>query len=141
VLGGAKGNMIGSMIASQFSQAQNWPLGSAMAVLMIAAVLVALVAGALVVWVIPWITRAMEPISQRVRRSIHERNRAVERSTVPARVSRFESIKVLFAAWSVLVLAFMFIPILLVFRHSFNVFRDLGRSDEHEMVGRTLRWR
>ena len=27
VLGGAKGNMIGSMIASQFSQAQNWPLG------------------------------------------------------------------------------------------------------------------
>ncbi|MFZ9675605.1 MAG: ABC transporter permease, partial [Ilumatobacteraceae bacterium] len=25
VLGGAKGNMIGSMIASQFSQAQNWP--------------------------------------------------------------------------------------------------------------------
>ncbi len=31
VLGGAKGNMIGAMIASQFNQAQNWPLGSAMA--------------------------------------------------------------------------------------------------------------
>ena len=120
VLGGAKGNMIGSMIASQFSQAQNWPLGSAMAVLMIAAVLVALVAGALVVWVVPWITRAMEPISQRIRRAIHERNRAVERTSAPARVRRFELVKVLFAVWAVLVLAFMFIPILLVFRHSFN---------------------
>ncbi|NBR77048.1 MAG: ABC transporter permease [Actinobacteria bacterium] len=43
VLGGAKGNMIGAMIASQFSGAQNWPLGSAMAVLMIAAVLLTLV--------------------------------------------------------------------------------------------------
>ena len=37
VLGGAKGNMIGAMIASQFSGAQNWPLGSAMAILMIGA--------------------------------------------------------------------------------------------------------
>ena len=46
VLGGAKGNMIGSMIASQFSGAQNWPLGSAMAILMIGAVLLSMVVGA-----------------------------------------------------------------------------------------------
>ncbi|MFM7493160.1 MAG: ABC transporter permease, partial [Acidimicrobiaceae bacterium] len=46
VLGGAKGNMIGAMIASQFSGAQNWPLGSAMAILMIGAVLLTLIVGA-----------------------------------------------------------------------------------------------
>ena len=42
VLGGAKGNMIGAMIDSQFKGAQNWPLGSAIAVLMIGAVLLVL---------------------------------------------------------------------------------------------------
>lgn len=34
VLGGAKGNMLGQLIASQFLSAQNWPLGAAMAVLL-----------------------------------------------------------------------------------------------------------
>ncbi len=34
VLGGAKGNMIGQVVASQFQTAQNWALGSAMAVLL-----------------------------------------------------------------------------------------------------------
>lgn len=119
VLGGAKGNMIGSMIASQFSQAQNWPLGSAMAVLMIGAVLVALVAGALIVWIIPWITRALEPMTQSVRRSIHER-REKDSSQTPGRMPKFELIRVVLAIWTTLVMLFMFIPILLVFRHSFN---------------------
>jgi len=35
VLGGAKGNMIGQLVASQFQTAQNWALGSAMAVVLI----------------------------------------------------------------------------------------------------------
>jgi spermidine/putrescine transport system permease protein len=42
ILGGAKGNMIGATIESQFRLAQNWPLGSAMAVIMILAVLLVL---------------------------------------------------------------------------------------------------
>ena len=50
VLGGAKGNMIGALIDSQFKGAQNWPLGSAIAVLMIGAVLAVLAIGALVVF-------------------------------------------------------------------------------------------
>ena len=45
---------------------------------------------------------------------------ATERSAEPGRVRRFELIKVLFAVWSTLVLVFMFVPILLVVRHSFN---------------------
>ncbi|NAZ83068.1 ABC transporter permease subunit [Kineococcus sp. R8] len=36
VLGGAKGNMVGQLVASQFQTAQNWALGSAMAVLLVA---------------------------------------------------------------------------------------------------------
>lgn len=35
VLGGAKGNMVGQLVASQFQTAQNWALGSAMAVQLI----------------------------------------------------------------------------------------------------------
>lgn len=35
VLGGAKGNMVGQMIAGQFQQGQNWALGSAMSVTLI----------------------------------------------------------------------------------------------------------
>ena len=41
VLGGAKGNMVGALVASQFSVAQNWALGSAMAVILIFMILVA----------------------------------------------------------------------------------------------------
>ena len=120
VLGGAKGNMIGSMIASQFSQAQNWPLGSAMAILMIGAVLVALVTGAAVVWLFPWLIRALQPLTQSVRRSMHQRTIAKVRRVAPSRVRLMDGMKWLMAIWVTLVMLFMFIPILLVFRHSFN---------------------
>ena len=120
VLGGAKGNMIGSMIASQFSQAQNWPLGSAMAILMIGAVLVALVVGAAIVWLVPWLIRALLPLTQSVRRSMHERTMANVRRIAPGRARLMDGMKWLMAAWVTLVMLFMFIPILLVFRHSFN---------------------
>lgn len=39
VLGGASGSMVGQMVASQFREAQNWALGSAMAVLLMVAIL------------------------------------------------------------------------------------------------------
>jgi spermidine/putrescine transport system permease protein len=39
VLGGAKGNMVGRMVADQFLVAQNWALGSAMAVVLICMIL------------------------------------------------------------------------------------------------------
>jgi spermidine/putrescine transport system permease protein len=40
ILGGARGLMAGSLVASQFLEAQNWALGSAMALVLIAMVLV-----------------------------------------------------------------------------------------------------
>jgi spermidine/putrescine transport system permease protein len=59
VLGGAKGNMVGQLVASQFQTAQNWALGSAMAVLLV--VLIAatvLVAAALALLVRTLVRRA-----------------------------------------------------------------------------------
>lgn len=38
VLGGARGNMLGQLIASQFLSGQNWPLGSAMAVILMSTI-------------------------------------------------------------------------------------------------------
>lgn len=43
VLGGAKGNMVGQMIAGQFQQGQNWALGSAMSVTLILTTLLSVV--------------------------------------------------------------------------------------------------
>ena len=120
VLGGAKGNMIGAMIASQFSGAQNWPLGSAMAVLMIVAVLVTLVVGAAVVWVVPRLVGLLAPLAGRIRRGVHARALATADSPRVRRVWPIEPLKLLLAAWTTLVVIFLFTPIVLVFVHSFN---------------------
>jgi spermidine/putrescine transport system permease protein len=56
VLGGAKGNMVGQLVASQVQTAQNWALGSAMAVMLIIIILasVALIAGLLWLAALPF---------------------------------------------------------------------------------------
>ena len=57
LLGGTSGNMIGAMIDGEFHVAQNWPLGSAMAVMMIGAVLLVLLVGLVVVFSAQWALR------------------------------------------------------------------------------------
>jgi spermidine/putrescine transport system permease protein len=57
LLGGTSGSMVGAMIDSQFHVAQNWPLGSAMAVMMIGAVLLVLGIGCILVFGAQWILR------------------------------------------------------------------------------------
>ncbi len=52
VLGGAKGNMVGQLVASQFQAAQNWALGSAMAVLLILVITLTIAVGAAIIWLI-----------------------------------------------------------------------------------------
>jgi ABC-type spermidine/putrescine transport system permease subunit I len=49
--------MIGAMVDSQFHVAQNWPLGSAMAVMMIGAVLLVLAVGSVLVVGVQWLLR------------------------------------------------------------------------------------
>jgi spermidine/putrescine transport system permease protein len=48
VLGGAEGNMVGALVASQFNTAQNWALGSAMAVILILMILTSVAVFALI---------------------------------------------------------------------------------------------
>ena len=127
VLGGAKGNMIGAMIASQFSSAQNWPLGAAMAVLMIAAVLLTLVVGAAIVWLVPWLIAVFEPLIQQWRRSraANEAKAAAAAAAAGVEPSRRWSfadgaLHRTLGVWTTLVLIFLFIPVGLVFLHSFN---------------------
>ena len=119
VLGGAKGNMIGALVASQFSGAQNWPLGSAMAVLMIVFVLAALAVGAAIVWLVPRVSALFVPVVERVRRANHARAMAGGARGPRTNLS-VEPLKLALAAWTVLVLVFLFVPIILVFVHSFN---------------------
>lgn len=52
VLGGAKGNMAGQLVAGQFQTAQNWALGSAMAVLLMLLTMVAIGAAAFIIWLV-----------------------------------------------------------------------------------------
>jgi spermidine/putrescine transport system permease protein len=120
VLGGAKGNMIGAMIASQFTSAQNWPLGSAMAVMMILAVLLTLGLGVLLVWLLRKLNALLSPRLQGMRRALYER-RMRAASNVDRKPRRsIDWVKPVFGFWTILVLVFMFVPILLVILHSFN---------------------
>jgi spermidine/putrescine transport system permease protein len=52
VLGGAKGNMVGQLVASQFQTAQNWALGSAMAVLLMLVIMVTIGVAAALIWLV-----------------------------------------------------------------------------------------
>ena len=58
VLGGAQGNMIGQLVASQFGTAQNWALGSAMAVLLILVIMATIGVAALILWLVSYPFRA-----------------------------------------------------------------------------------
>ncbi|WP_137844079.1 ABC transporter permease [Microbacterium sp. 2FI] len=52
VLGGARGNMVGQLVASQFQTAQNWALGSAMAVLLMLVITLTIGIAAVVIWLV-----------------------------------------------------------------------------------------
>ncbi|MFT4219108.1 MAG: ABC transporter permease [Microbacterium sp.] len=52
VLGGAKGNMVGQLVAAQFQTAQNWALGSAMAITLILIIVASAAAIGLLLWLV-----------------------------------------------------------------------------------------
>ena len=52
VLGGAQGNMVGQLVASQFQAALNWALGSAMAVLLIIVIVASAAGMGLIAWLV-----------------------------------------------------------------------------------------
>lgn len=62
VLGGARGNMIGQLVASQFQTAQNWALGSAMAVILMLVIALTIGVAALILWLVSLPFRARQRI-------------------------------------------------------------------------------
>lgn len=52
VLGGAKGNMVGQLVASQFQTAQNWALGSAMAVVLMLVITLTIAVAGFILWLV-----------------------------------------------------------------------------------------
>ena len=120
VLGGAKGNMIGAMVASQFSGSQNWSAGSAMAVLMIAAVLLTLAVGAGLFVLVRLIARKSSGLFDGVRRTLHDRRMQSAISATGAQRQRGDWFQPFAAVWTLLVLLFMFTPIVLIILFSFN---------------------
>jgi spermidine/putrescine transport system permease protein len=62
VLGGAKGNMAGALVASQFQAAQNQSLGSAMAVVLIAMIMLSIGVVAVVALFVRWAVRRIRGI-------------------------------------------------------------------------------
>jgi spermidine/putrescine transport system permease protein len=111
ILGGVDGLMVGALIDSQFKGAQNWPQGSAMAVLMIVMVLLTLAVLAALAMVIRFLARRAKPLVDGIK----------ARTRRPARPPRFpELLSPLLAVWTGLVLLFLFLPILLVIRATFN---------------------
>lgn len=62
VLGGAKGTMVGTMIASQFNEASNWALGSAMAVTLIVFIFGVLAAVGIITVVIRLLVKRMRRV-------------------------------------------------------------------------------
>jgi spermidine/putrescine transport system permease protein len=63
VLGGAKGNMAGAMVASQFSTAQNWALGAAQAVILIVMIMGTVAVFGVVALVLRTVARARRKIT------------------------------------------------------------------------------
>jgi spermidine/putrescine transport system permease protein len=59
LLGGARGLMVGNLVATQFEEAQNWALGSAMAIVLILLVLATIAIVAVVGLGIRWIARRL----------------------------------------------------------------------------------
>ncbi|MGB8860714.1 MAG: ABC transporter permease subunit [Ilumatobacteraceae bacterium] len=120
VLGGAKGNMIGAMIASQFSGSQDWASGAAMAVVMILAVLVTLALGAGLFYLVRWLIHASSGLFDGMRRNQWQRRLRESEQATGERRWAFDWFRPAGAVWTGLVLLFMFIPIVLVIIHSFN---------------------
>ncbi len=111
ILGKGKILMVGALVDSKFRGAQNWPQGSAMAVAMILMVLGSLIVFALLLWLLKRGLRQLRPVLYAYRR---RPRRAARSSSLP------QLLKPAFGVWATLVLVFLFIPILLVVRHSFN---------------------
>jgi spermidine/putrescine transport system permease protein len=139
LLGGAKGNMPGNLVASQFTQAQNPPLGAAVAVILVIGILGALGLGFLAGWAIGRLNRVDRRMgsilaailllavgtfalggSLKAVLTVLVAGALIGGATVAySRVPERLGLAGLWA-WSALVIVFLFLPLVFVVAHSFN---------------------
>jgi len=144
LLGGAKGNMPGNLVAAQFTQSQNPPLGAAVAVILVIGILGALGLGFLAGWAIGRLNKIDRRLGSIVAAvlllavgtfalggslkatvivlvaGVLIGGAIVLYSRVPERVGLAG-----LCVWSALVLVFLFLPLVFVVAHSFNDNRSL----------------
>jgi ABC-type spermidine/putrescine transport system permease subunit II len=73
-----------------------------------------------IVFVVPRVFGLLAPVGESIRRASHRRRVARALAGTTRKSIAIDLNRLVMAAWAVLVLLFMFIPIGLVFRHSFN---------------------
>ncbi|MFT4042275.1 MAG: ABC transporter permease subunit [Gordonia sp. (in: high G+C Gram-positive bacteria)] len=126
VLGGAKGTMAGQMIAAQFESAQNWALGSAMTVSLMAMVLVCVVIAGVVLKVA---AKLLDTRVFGVRVSAPDAAAPgigpLPALTMKPQRSLRDWYTIIIKAWAVVVYLFLFLPILVIVAYSFNTGRVL----------------
>jgi ABC-type spermidine/putrescine transport system permease subunit I len=144
LLGGAKGNMPGNLVASQFTQSQNPPLGAAVAVILVVGILGFLGLGFLAGWLVGRLNRIDRRIGSltaavllivagtfalggglRAALTVLVAGVVVIGATVLySRVSEPVGRAALWI-WSLLVIVFLFLPLAFVIGHSFNDNRSM----------------
>jgi ABC-type spermidine/putrescine transport system permease subunit II len=127
VLGGAKGNMVGLLVASWFEEGSNWALGSAEAVLLIIAILATVVVVAVAAWLVRWALRrrrrvVLMPEAERAAFRASGPAPAEAWSAEPSARDRVAGRVVVWALrlWPFVVYLFLFLPIGYIVAYSFN---------------------
>jgi ABC-type spermidine/putrescine transport system permease subunit II len=127
VLGGAKGNMVGLLVASWFEEGSNWALGSAEAVLLIVAILATVAVAAIVAGLVRWGLRrrrrvVLMPAAERAPFRSSGPAPVDASSAEPSTVDRVVARVVEWALriWPFVVYLFLFLPIGYIVAYSFN---------------------
>ena len=136
VLGGAKGNMVGLLVASWFEEGSNWALGSAEAVLLIVAILATVAVVAIAAKLFGWALRRrrrieLMPAAERAPYRSTAGPAPLDDSAEPTSRDRIVDRVTVWALrlWPFVVYLFLFLPIGYIVAYSFNKGRLFASYD------------
>ena len=123
VLGGARGTMAGSLVATQFFQAQNWPLGAAVAMVIMGSIILATL-------IVAAAAHLLSSGARRATRVVPQYSSGP--AALPLAAPRRHSMRSLptwsatpfLACWFIVVALFLYTPVLVATVHSFTSGRN-----------------